>query len=94
VQARDVLAEDELLIVVSDGVFDVFDDSFEAAEGRLANVLDPELSCRQIADRIVDFSVGNAASDDVTALVLRRVAAATRPTPGGQPATTPSTSDS
>jgi len=74
--ASDVLAEDELLIVVSDGVFDVLDDSFEKAEARLHTILDPELSCRQIVDRIVDFAVSHAATDDVTALALRRVAGA------------------
>jgi serine phosphatase RsbU (regulator of sigma subunit) len=68
----DVLAEDEVLIVVSDGVFDVLDDSFETAEARLPAVLDPALSCREIVDMIVEFAVSNGASDDVTALVLRR----------------------
>lgn len=73
-RASDVLAEDELLVVVSDGVFDVLDDSFDEAEARLHAILDPELSCRQIVDRIVDFAVSHAATDDVTALALRRVA--------------------
>jgi phosphoserine phosphatase RsbU/P len=70
----DVLAEDELLVVVSDGVFDVLDDSFEEAEARLHAVLDPAMSCRQIVDRIVTFAVSHAATDDVTALAVRRVA--------------------
>lgn len=72
-RAVETLAEDELLIVVSDGVFDVLDDSFDEVETRLQSVLDSELSCRQIVDRIVDFAVSNAATDDVTALVVRRV---------------------
>lgn len=71
--ASDVLAEDELLVVVSDGVFDVLDDSFEEAEARLHAVLDPGLSCRQIVDRIVVFAVSHEATDDVTALAVRRV---------------------
>ncbi|MDR3069299.1 MAG: SpoIIE family protein phosphatase [Cellulomonas sp.] len=72
-KAADVLAEDELLVVVSDGVFDVLDDSFDEAEAKLHAILDPTLSCRQIVDRIVDFAVSHAATDDVTALAARRV---------------------
>jgi serine phosphatase RsbU (regulator of sigma subunit) len=71
-RASDVLAEDELLVVVSDGVFDVLDDSFEQVEARLHTILEPGLTCRQIVDGIVDFAVAHGASDDVTALVLRR----------------------
>lgn len=75
-KASDVLADDELLVVVSDGVFDVLDDSFEQVETMLPAILDPGLSCRQIVDRIVDFAVSHSATDDVTALAVRRVAAA------------------
>jgi len=74
-KASEVLAADELLVVVSDGVFDVLDDSFEQVEARLDAVLEPGLSCRQIVDRIVDFAVSHEATDDVTALVLRRLPA-------------------
>ena len=74
VKASDVLADDELLVVVSDGVFDVLDDSFDQVEARLGDILDPGLTCRQIVDRIVDFAVSEAATDDVTALAVRRVA--------------------
>jgi len=70
--ASDVLGEDELLVVVSDGVFDVLDDSFDEAEARLPAIVDPGLSCRQIVDRIVEFAVSHEATDDVTALVVRR----------------------
>jgi phosphoserine phosphatase RsbU/P len=73
ISASDVLAEDELLIVVSDGVFDVLDDSFEQVEARLHTITDPGLSCRQIVDRIVGFAGSHAATDDVTALAARRV---------------------
>lgn len=69
----DVLGEDELLLVVSDGVFDVLDDSFDEVEARLDAILEPGLSCRQIVDRIVDFAVSHEASDDVTALAVRRL---------------------
>jgi phosphoserine phosphatase RsbU/P len=72
VKASDLLGEQELLVVVSDGVFDVLDDSFEQVEARLDDILDPGLSCRQIVDRIVDFAVSHGASDDVTAVVVRR----------------------
>lgn len=75
-KALDALAEDELLVVVSDGVFDVLDDSFDAAEAKLEAILDPSLSCQQIVDKIVEFAVAEAATDDVTALAVRRVAAA------------------
>jgi serine phosphatase RsbU (regulator of sigma subunit) len=68
----DVLGADELLVVVSDGVFDVLDDSFDEAEARLDAILDPTLSCRQVVDRIVEFAVAHEASDDVTALAVRR----------------------
>lgn len=72
-RASDVLEDGELLVIVSDGVFDVLDDSFDEVEARLDAILDPALSCRQIVDRIVDFAVSHAASDDVTAVVVRRV---------------------
>lgn len=75
-KASDVLAADELLVVISDGVFDVFDDSFERIEARLHRVLEPGLSCRQVVDRIVEYAVANGASDDVTALVARRMVGA------------------
>lgn len=75
-KSSDVLAEDEVLVVVSDGVFDVLDDSFEEVEARLDAVLEPGMSCRRIVHRIVDFAVTHAATDDVTALVVRRVATA------------------
>jgi len=71
-KASDVLGRDELLVVVSDGVFDVLDDSFDKAYAKLQEILDPELSCRQIVDRIVDYAVSHAATDDVTALAVRR----------------------
>lgn len=77
-RATDVLGDDELLVVVSDGVFDVLDDSFEQVEARLDAVLEPGLSCRQIVDRIVDFAVSHEATDDVTALAMRRVPAGGR----------------
>jgi len=73
-RASDVLAEDELLVVVSDGVFDVLDDSFEQVEAKLHSILEPGLSCRQIVDRIVTFAVSHEATDDVTAVVVKRVA--------------------
>ncbi|MCL1897343.1 MAG: SpoIIE family protein phosphatase [Micrococcales bacterium] len=71
-KATDVLAKDELLLVVSDGVFDVLDDSFDEVEARLPYILDPGLSCHQIVDMIVDFAVSKVADDDVTALAVRR----------------------
>ena len=75
-KASEAVGADELLLVVSDGVFDVLDDSFDEAEARLHAVLDPGLSCQQIVDRIVDFAVSHEATDDVTALAVRRVVGA------------------
>jgi serine phosphatase RsbU (regulator of sigma subunit) len=89
-RASDVLAADELLVVVSDGVFDVFDDSFDEAESRLHAILDPGLSCRQIVDRIVSFAMSHEATDDVTALAVRRAVedhVETAPQEPGPPAT-------
>jgi serine phosphatase RsbU (regulator of sigma subunit) len=85
-KATDVLAEDELLVVVSDGVFDVLNDSFEEVEAQLSNILEPGLSCREIVDRIVGFAASHEATDDVTALVLRRVGGADADTGPGGPA--------
>lgn len=87
--ASDALAEDELLVVVSDGVFDVLDDSFEEAEKKMGAILEPGLSCQQIVDRIVTFAVSHEASDDVTALVLRRVAGAGPDATSQEPAPAP-----
>jgi len=72
--ASDVLAEDELLVVMSDGLFDVLDDSFGELEARLRLFHDRQLSCRRIVDGLVDFAVSQGATDDVTVLAIRRVA--------------------
>ncbi|MCL1900406.1 MAG: SpoIIE family protein phosphatase [Promicromonosporaceae bacterium] len=71
--ATDVLAEDEILIVVSDGFFDTLDDSFEKVDEHLKYVLEPGLTCQQIVDLIVDYAIAHDATDDVTALALRRI---------------------
>ncbi|MFC4241975.1 PP2C family protein-serine/threonine phosphatase [Gryllotalpicola reticulitermitis] len=73
-KATDVLQAGELLVVVSDGVFDVLDDSFDEVEARLDAILEPGLSCRQIVDRIVNFAVTHDATDDVTAVAVRLTA--------------------
>ncbi|MDR0482439.1 MAG: SpoIIE family protein phosphatase [Cellulomonadaceae bacterium] len=72
IMASDVMEEDELLLVCSDGVFDVLDDDFNKVEKHLKYVLDPALSCQEIVDMIVAFAVQNGASDDVTAMAVRR----------------------
>lgn len=69
----DALADDEVLVVVSDGVFDVFDGHLEEAEAMLQAVLEPGQTCRQIVDLIVDYATDHGAADDVTALAVRRV---------------------
>ncbi|MCL2666243.1 MAG: SpoIIE family protein phosphatase [Micrococcales bacterium] len=87
-KASDVLAPDELLVVVSDGVFDVLDDSFDEVEAKMPAILDPALSCRQIVDLIVDFAVSHAASDDVTAVAVRRIPRADGDVTSAGPAST------
>ncbi|MCL1869302.1 MAG: SpoIIE family protein phosphatase [Promicromonosporaceae bacterium] len=71
-QASDTLAEDELLVIVSDGVFDVLGDDYDVALTKLPAILDPGLSCAEIVDIVVDYAVSHDATDDVTAVVARR----------------------
>ncbi|WP_165350380.1 PP2C family protein-serine/threonine phosphatase [Xylanimonas protaetiae] len=73
--AHDVLAEDELLVVVSDGVFDVFG-SVEAALDGVERLLEPPMSCADVVDRIVAYAAARGTSDDVTAVVVRRTGSA------------------
>lgn len=69
--AHDVLAEDELLVVVSDGVFDVFG-SVEAALDAVESLLEPRMTCAEAVDRIISYAEEQGTSDDVTAVVVRR----------------------
>lgn len=81
----DVLAPDETLVIVSDGVLDVFDDALEtaldtalAALQRLASdVVAQGTSARAMARSILEFADRHGAADDLTAVVVRR-----RPMPG------------
>ncbi len=75
-RVNDVLEEDELLVIVSDGVFDVLDDSFDVAYEKLPAIFEQNRTCAEIVDQIVDFAVANDATDDVTVVVARRTGTA------------------
>jgi serine phosphatase RsbU (regulator of sigma subunit) len=77
-QATDTLAPDELLVVVSDGVFDVVG-SVDAALEAVQPLVDPTLSCGEVVDRIVRYAAEQGTADDVTAVVVRRTDAARAP---------------
>ncbi|MCL2394174.1 MAG: SpoIIE family protein phosphatase [Acidimicrobiaceae bacterium] len=86
--ASDFLAEDELLIIMSDGLFDVVDDSFGELEARLRLVYDLKMSCRRIVDTLVTFAISQGATDDVTVLAIRRIAELDATTQGSAAGTT------
>ncbi|MFC4616820.1 PP2C family protein-serine/threonine phosphatase [Cellulomonas algicola] len=71
---RDVLAPDESLVVVSDGVFDVFGGVDEALDAVRAVAVSAR-SCVELVDRTLEFVSGQGATDDVTVVAVR-----TRPT--------------
>lgn len=70
-QATVHMAPGDMLVVVSDGVFDVFG-SVEAATARIPDLLAQARTCTQIVDTIVDYASTHGTTDDVTALVVRR----------------------
>ncbi|WP_425956132.1 PP2C family protein-serine/threonine phosphatase [Xylanimonas sp. McL0601] len=72
-QATDVLERDELLVVVSDGVFDVFE-SVDAALDAVGT-LDTTRTCAEVVDQIVAYAAKQGTVDDVTAVVVRRTGA-------------------
>ncbi len=69
--AEDSLGFDEVLILVSDGVFDVVG-SEEDAVAALHRVADAQLPAAEIVDRIIAFSSQRGATDDLTAVAVRR----------------------
>jgi len=72
----DVIAPDETLVIVSDGVFDVFDDSLEDAMAALQRTTDRSVaageSAESMARTILDYAGTHGAADDLTAVVVRR----------------------
>jgi len=72
----DVLALDEMLVVVSDGVFNVFDDSLDRAMSALQRTAawaeTNRKSVAAVARSILDYADSHGASDDLTAVVVRR----------------------
>jgi serine phosphatase RsbU (regulator of sigma subunit) len=72
--AHDVLQLDELLVVVSDGVFDVFG-SIGQAYDAVQELLAPGLTCADAVDAIIEHASAGGTSDDVAAVVVRRVRA-------------------
>jgi serine phosphatase RsbU (regulator of sigma subunit) len=71
VPAHDRLAPDEWLVVVSDGVYDVFG-SIEAALVAVQSLGDAA-SCAEAVERIIAYAAARGTTDDVTAVVVRRV---------------------
>jgi len=72
---RDVLAPEELLVVVSDGLADLFPSIDEALESA-TDLARSGRSAAAIVELITSYASEHNASDDVTALVLRRTGAA------------------
>ena len=73
VTAVDRLAPGEFLLVVSDGILDVFPDH-GTAHARAEMLAGSTRSSQELADQIADFATSRESGDDVTALVVRRVA--------------------
>lgn len=73
-QATDTMGYDDILVIVSDGVFDVFGD-LDSAMTAVQEVARAERRCAEIVDRIVDHAAAQGASDDLTAVVVRRTEA-------------------
>jgi hypothetical protein len=69
--SRDVLEPDETLVVVSDGVFDIFGE-VEPALAAVQAAASEDRAPAELVNAIVDFAAGEGASDDLTAVALRR----------------------
>lgn len=69
--ATDVLREDETLLLVSDGVLDVFPDVDTATEAA-AEVASRGLGCAELVARVAAFALHHETLDDVTAVAVRR----------------------
>ncbi len=68
----DVIAPDEVLVIVSDGVYDVFG-SVEAAMIALQRAADRAESAGSLVHEIIDYAASHGATDDLTAVVIRRI---------------------
>ncbi|WP_165399899.1 PP2C family protein-serine/threonine phosphatase [Xylanimonas ulmi] len=72
-QASAVMAPDETLVVVSDGVLDVFGDLGVALDA-VRELTVTGASCGVVVDSIVEQAAGRGATDDVAAVAVRRTA--------------------
>ncbi|QAY64624.1 GAF domain-containing protein [Xylanimonas allomyrinae] len=70
-QTTAVMAPDETLVVVSDGVLDVFGDLGIALDA-VRDLIVTGRTCADVVDRIVEQAAGRGATDDVAAVVVRR----------------------
>ena len=71
--AEDELRHGERMVIVSDGVFDVFPDE-EAAMAAVHMTADPEATNAEMVDTIVAYASEHGSTDDVTAIVISRTA--------------------
>ena len=71
--AEDELRHGERMVIVSDGVFDVFPDE-EAAMAAVQMTADPEATNAEMVDTIVAYASEHGSTDDVTAIVISRTA--------------------
>ena len=69
--AEDVLAYGERIVIVSDGVFDVFPDD-ESAMAAVQMTADPDTTNAEMVDTIVAYASDHGSTDDVTAIVISR----------------------
>jgi serine phosphatase RsbU (regulator of sigma subunit) len=70
----DRLADGETLLIISDGVLDVFPTG-EAAVAEASRQLAEGIDCEEAVQRIIAFAVGHDRADDVTAIAVRKVSA-------------------
>lgn len=65
------LGEDEFLLVVSDGILDIFPDAATALE-RVSALARENLRADDVVNRVVDFAAHHNCTDDVTVVAVRR----------------------
>ncbi len=74
VPGRIVLAPGDALVVVSDGLLDAYEDVDDAVRA-VADVVSRHEDAQAVCTAVLDLASGDALSDDVTAVVVRRRAA-------------------
>jgi serine phosphatase RsbU (regulator of sigma subunit) len=73
-EATETMRPGDVLVVVSDGVFDVFGD-VDAALAAVQRVAETGVRSIEIVNRIIDYAAAQGATDDLTAVVVRRTEA-------------------